>query len=284
MSAVRPLVAILRFEEYGPLFLLCGVAGAMLAGVVSMVSLLGLLCFIGSFSASAFVLNDITDWRQDATEPGHRNPISQGALRRSSAVAIFFVLAALSLASLALVGLPALYAAPLVYGLYWGYSWGPQFKARAGLDIAVHGAVPALYVFMGSALGVIPPLGAVLLAGVVFCFAAMSGVLQEVRDIEKDSGFRKTTASVLGTARSLDLSAALLFGGAAIFSAAALLGPIPLPMLALAPLSCALYSPLRAWKSGKVDGTAAISSIRARGLVLTIAVLAAYAALAAYPF
>ena len=281
MGSLSPWVKLLRFEEYGPLFVLCGLAGSLYAGVASYYGLAALLAFVGSFSASAFVLNDITDRQEDSLSSGTRNPLATGELGVSSGVALFVLLAAASVASLYFVAPPALYVAPLVYGLYWGYSWGPGFKARPGLDIAVHGAVPALFVFMGYLLFRPPSLGAALLAGVVFCMAAMSGVVQEVRDMGRDSASRRTTAIVLGERRAVGLALASLVGGVALYSVAAATGGIPLAMLALVPFAWFLVSPLLGLRRGELEAAEAIRSVRGRGLVLAGCAMLVFLAAAA---
>ena len=276
MSPARPWVALLRFHEYGPLFLLCGVAGALYAGVGSPGSLAALLCFISCFSASAFVLNDVTDWKEDSEDDDARNPIARGEVGRASGVVLFAILAACSLAALRFVSPLAALAAPLAYGLYWGYSWGPAFKARPGVDVVVHGAVPALFVFMGYVLYAPPSAGAALLSGVVFCVAAMSGVLQEVRDLGKDASHRRTTALVLGEARSIDLSVALLGAGVAIYAAAVATGALPLAMAALVPGTGLLFVPLLRLRSGAGGAGGTIRSLRLRGAALALAALVLY--------
>ncbi|MDG6988619.1 MAG: UbiA prenyltransferase family protein [Nitrososphaerota archaeon] len=281
MGPVRPWVSLVRFEEYGPLFLLCGFVGALYAGLASMAGLLGLLSFIGFFSASAFVLNDVTDWREDSAAPGARNPISTGELSLRTGVAAFCVLAAASAVSLAFVGTRALAAAPLAYALYWGYSVGPKWKSRPVADIVVHGSVPALFVFMGYSLSRQPSPGVLALSGAVFCFAAMSGLLQEVRDLDKDASTRKTTASLLGKAASSDAALALLGAGLILFVVASLSGAMPPAMAALTPAAYVVAAPLLALRRGRADAGEAIAAIRARGLVLAVLAVAAYALVAA---
>jgi 4-hydroxybenzoate polyprenyltransferase len=276
LSQARPWVALLRFHEYGPLFLLCGVAGALYAGVSSPSGLAALLCFIALFSSSAFVLNDVADSEEDSVAGTSRNPIANGEIGRAAGVAAFALLAAGSLAALYFVSPPALYAAPLVYGLYWGYSWGPAFKARPGVDVAVHGAVPALFVFMGYALYARPSAGAALLSGAVFCAAAMSGVLQEVRDLGKDAPHRRTTALALGEARSVDLSVALLGAGVALYAAAVATGTLPLAMAALVPGTGLLFAPLLRLRSGAGGAGGTIRALRLRGAALALVALVIY--------
>ena len=277
LGPLRPWVSLVRFEEYGPLFLLCGLAGALYGGLASAAALLGLLAFIGFFSASAFVLNDVTDWREDLAAPGARNPISTGALSLRAGVAAFCVLAAASAVSLAFVGTRALAAALLAYALYWGYSVGPKWKSRPVADVVVHGSVPALFVIMGYSLSSRPSAGALALSGAVFCFAAMSGLLQEVRDLDKDASTRKTTASLLGKGASSDAALALLAGGLLLFAGASLSGAIPLPMAALLPAAYAVAAPLLAMRRGKSDAARAIAAIRTRGIALAVLALAVYA-------
>lgn len=276
MSQARSWIGLLRFHEYGPLFMLCGLVGAIYAGVGPASGLAALLCFIALFSTSAFVLNDVADWKEDTGADGSRNPIARGEIGRTSGVAAFAVLAAGSLGALYFVSPPALYAAPLVYGLYWGYSWGPNFKARPGIGVAVHGAVPALFVFMGSALYAGPSLGTALLSGTVFCVASMSGVLQEVRDIGKDALHRRTTALVLGEARSVDLAIALLGAGVALYAAAVATGALPLAMAVLVPGAGLLFAPLLRLRSGVGGAGGTIRALRLRGAALALATLVIY--------
>ena len=276
MSQARPWLALFRFHEYGPLFLLCGLAGALYAGAGEPLSLAGLLCFIALFSSSAFVLNDVADREEDAGFAGSRNPIARGEIGKAAGVALFALLAAGSFVALRFVSPPALYAAPLVYGLYWGYSWGPGFKARPWVDVAVHGAVPALFVFMGSALYAGPILGTALLSGTVFCVASMSGVLQEVRDIGKDALHRRTTALVLGEARSVDLAIALLGAGVALYAAAVATGALPLAMAVLVPGAGLLFAPLLRLRSGVGGAGGTIRALRLRGAALALAALVIY--------
>ena len=98
--------------------------------------------------------------------------------------------------------------------------------------------------------------------------AAMSGLLQEVRDIGRDAASRRTTALALGKERSADLALSALLAGASLYCAAALSGAIPPAMLALAPFTLMLAWPVLQLRKGKVDADAAIRSVRGRGLAL----------------
>ena len=273
---MRPWLALVRFEEYGPLFLLCGLAGAAYAGAGVTEGLVGVLAFIGLFSASAFVLNDITDRGEDAADPGTRNPLATGELSLREGVALFSVLAAGSVGALYFVAPPALYIAPLAYGLYWGYSWGPQFKARPGMDVAVHGSVPALFVLMGYSLFRPPSAEVFVFSSAVFCMAAASGVLQEVRDLERDSASRATTAMALGEAKSAGLVLALMGAGGALYASGVMIGDLPLLMLAPVPFFWFLVTPVLALRRGVAPAAMAIRSVRARGGVLAVCVLVLY--------
>jgi 4-hydroxybenzoate polyprenyltransferase len=278
LSQIGPWLALIRFKEYGPFFILCGAAGALYAGVGTLLPLAGVLLFIGFFSTSAFVLNDVADWRLDSA-PGSRNPISLGTISRASALGFFVVLAAASLASLLVVPPPALYAAPLVYALYWGYSVGPAFKSRPILDVAVHGSVPGLFVVMGYAAYAPPSAGSYLLGGVVFCLAGMSEVLQEVRDLAKDTALRRTTASYLGQRGSADLALGLFVSSIALLVVAEVTQAVPIWLVLLTPLAYLIASPLLSLRAGKTEVTKAISAVRVRGLLLAGALILSYLAL-----
>ena len=276
MGNLTPWVKLVRFEEYGPLFVFCGLVGAVYAGVGSAADLAGLTAFIACFSASAFVLNDIADRHEDASAPASRNPLATGELGLGSGTALFALLAAGSVASLYFVPAPARYAAPLVYGLYWGYSWGPGFKSRPGLDVVVHGSVPALFVLMGYALYAPLSAGAAVVSGAVFCFAAMSGVLQGVRDLEKDSASRRSTPLALGSGRSVDLAVGLMGSGALLYGCAVLTGYLPPIMAALVPFSSALILPLLRLRSGRTGPEETIRVVRSRGMALAAGALCLY--------
>ena len=281
MGSLTPVARVIRFEEYGPLFILCGAAGALYAGLGSGYGFVGLLAFVALFSASAFVLNDIADREEDASTPGSRNPLATGQLPLSRGVALFALLAAGSAASLLFVSSGDVYIALLVYGLYWGYSWGPGFRARPGVDVIVHGAVPALFVVMGASLTGTPAAGGFVLAGVVFCLAAMSGVLQEVRDLDRDAPSRRTTALLLGKERSADLALLMMGSGVAIYAAAVVAGGLPAAMLAIVPFSWFLAAPVLSLRRGEETADAAIRAIRARGLALAGGAFLLYLAMAA---
>lgn len=280
LGALAPFVRLVRFEEYGPLFILCGAAGALYAGLGPAYGLAGLFAFIALFSASAFVLNDIADREVDASTSGSRNPLATGQLPLSRGVALFALLAAGSAASLLFVPSGDAYIALLVYALYWGYSWGPGFRARPGVDVAVHGAVPALFVLMGASLAGAPTDGGFVLAGVVFCLAAMSGVLQEVRDIGRDASSRRTTALVLGERRSVDLALLMMGAGVALYAVAVISGGLPPVMMAPVPLSWFLAAPILSLRKGEETADGAIRTIRARGSALAASALLLYLAAA----
>jgi 4-hydroxybenzoate polyprenyltransferase len=281
LAGVSPWVRLVRFEEYGPLFILCGVAGAAYAGGGLSDGLAGLTAFIATFSASAFVLNDIADWRDDAATPGTRNPLATGELKVSAGVALFALLAAGSAASLYFVSPRSLYMAPFVYGLYWGYSSGPGFKARPGVDVVAHGAVPAIFVLMGYALYAPLSAGAALLSGTVFCFAAMSGVLQEVRDLAKDSLSRRTTAMALGGPSSVGLALALMLCGVSLYALASAEGYLPLRMLLLVPSAALLVRPLLELRGGRAQAEDAIRAVRGRGVAIALGAVLLYLAVPA---
>ncbi|MDE1858859.1 MAG: UbiA prenyltransferase family protein, partial [Thaumarchaeota archaeon] len=218
---------------------------------------------------------------EDASTLGSRNPLASGQLPLSLGVAVFAVLAAGSAASLLLVSARDVYIALLVYGLYWGYSWGPGFRARPGVDVAVHGAVPALFVLMGASLAGVPTEGGVVLAGIVFSLAAMSGVLQEVRDLDRDAPSRRTTALILGKEMSVDLALLMMGAGVALYAVAAIAGGLPPAMLALVPFSWFLVAPILSLRKGEETADAVIRAIRARGLVLAVGALLLYLGTAA---
>jgi 4-hydroxybenzoate polyprenyltransferase len=279
MNPAGSWLALVRFEEYGPLFLLCGVAGAIYAGAALSWELTGVLAFIGLFSASAFVLNDIVDWRDDSLSTDPRNPISRGKVKMSSAAGLFVLLGAGSLGALYFAAPWAMATSLLVYGLYWGYSWGPRFKSMPFVDVVVHGSVPALFVLMGYSVGGTPSAGAWLLAGVVFSLAAMSGLLQEVRDIDKDAIRGGTTATRVGAPNALLLSEGLLGLGTVLFAAAALGGFFPLPMVLIAPAGFLLLGPIRKARAGDLAASDAIKQVRTIGSFLSLLVLLLYSLL-----
>lgn len=276
MASLRAWVSLVRFEEYGPFFLLSAITGALLAGGSLSLELLDLLLFVGVVSVSAFVLNDVTDAPYDARRSRVRNPVATRQISRRSASSLFLLLAVLSVLLALPLGPAELALALLLFFLCWGYSIGPQFKAHPLTDVVVHGSWPATYVLMGYALYAKISAGALLLAAAIACFSALSGTLQEIRDFQVDALSRRTTAAVLGPRASSSLATGLAVGGIVLYCCLVFAGYLPLPMLVFVPVGVLLVRPLVRMRAGEIGADSAIAQVRSRGLLLVVALLLAY--------
>lgn len=276
MASLRPWISLIRFEEYGPFFLLSAISGALLARGSLSLELLDLLLFVAVVSVSAFVLNDVTDAPFDAARSKVRNPVATRRISKRSASSLFLLLAASSALLAVQLGATEFALAILLFFLCWGYSLGPRFKAHPGTDLVVHASVPATFVLMGYALYSGISVGALLLAGAVACFSAVSGLLQEVRDIQVDAFNRRTTAKALGVTASSSLVMSLGVGGVVLYSCLALAGYLPLPMLVFVPLGVLLIWPLVRMRAGEIGADSVIAQVRSRGLLLVVLLLLAY--------
>jgi 4-hydroxybenzoate polyprenyltransferase len=275
MPTVGPWLNLLRFDEYGPFFLLCVLAGSMVGGQLGGGVIL-LMLFVAAFSASAFVENDVVDVEEDLRKSESRNPIAAGLISRGSGIAVFTVLAGLSVATLLLLNPQAILMGLLAFGLYWGYSWGLNLKAIPAVDVAVHGAVPALFVVMGAAVAGQVSYFSVLVALIVFVCAAMSGLLQQVRDLGADRTSRRTTAMVLGMSGSVRVCMGLAIAAIIMFASLPLAGLLPIRYLLFAPAGYFLVKPLNDLRLSESSAREAIARIRNSGLALSVLLLAAY--------
>jgi 4-hydroxybenzoate polyprenyltransferase len=273
---VNDWLSLLRFGEYGPLFILCGLAGAVFAGGPLGAPTLALLLFIGTFSASAFVENDIADADEDSLIETSRNPIAGGRITKRGASYLFLCLLSISLVSLIALKPTDAVVAFFCYGLYYAYSLGPKFKSMPVVDLLVHGSVPALFVLMGYVLFLPLSVGAVLLSLVVFSFAAMSGTLQELRDVRPDEEFRRTTVTSLGERRGASLSLALAFLGIVLFLVFVVTVQLPAYFLAFALSGYFVVRPLLLMREGTLKPREAIAKIRTAGLLLSLLIMLVY--------
>jgi 4-hydroxybenzoate polyprenyltransferase len=279
VAGLKPWLELFRFHEYGPLFLLCSVAGALFARGSVSYSFLALMAFVCFLSISAFVINDVTDASDDARRGFVRNPISKGEVQRPQAFRVFLVLAFLSAVTAPFLGAQDFALSLLLFVLCWGYSLGPGFKAHPVSDLVVHSLVPALFALQGYGLYRPIGLGALLLALTVAAFSGVSGVLQEIRDLSVDLKSRRTTVVVLGSRKSPSLAMALAILGVGAFGAIPLLGLAAVQLVVFLPLGFFILQPISRLSSGDLDAEGAIELIRTRGLVLALVLMAAYAAL-----
>ncbi len=269
MTTLRDWARLLRFEEYAPLFLLCPIAGAIVARGSPTLPLLTSLVFVLCVSASAFAENDILDVEEDSHRPVVRNPIATGVITRRRAAYLFVLFAAVSFATLATLPLQAVLLGLLSSALWWGYSFVKRFWAVPLLAVGLHGAVPPLFCLIGYALFAGLSAWVALLGFGVFCFATMSCVLQEVRDQDYDRLFRRTTATTLGETKSVDICLALLLLGAAAVAVAGAADLSPY-MLLFVPACYFLVGPLLSLRRHGLTAEKAISQLRNRGMVIAV--------------
>jgi 4-hydroxybenzoate polyprenyltransferase len=276
LGSAGPWLRLLRLEEYGPLFALCPLAGFLLAGGSWLSGLVALVISITTFSASAFVINDVMDAAQDAAKAGPRNPVATREIDGRRALALFWLLAAAAAATLLVLPQQTVYLALVAFGLYWGYSWEPGFRKMPVLDVVVHGTVPALYLLMGYSLARPVTAGAVALSLVVFFFAAATCVLQEIRDIGPDSLFRRTTVSLVGAEGGASLALLLSLAGTVSYVLCAVYGVLPLPMVVFSAAAPLLLWPVFSLMSGRMSAPDAIVRLRRLGTALAVAMMAVF--------
>ena len=279
MKGLGPWFALVRFNEYGPLFLLCPVAGALLAGGTMALGFVLLLVFVTAVSISTFVLNDITDADVDSHRGVVRNPVGKGEIRKPQATAFFLLLAFISATVAPFLGVQDLVLAAVALVICWGYSFGLKFKAFPVSDLAAHGMIPATFVLMGYALYVPVSAGGLALTALVAVFSAMSGTLQELRDVAQDEVNRRTTVKAIGPKRSALLALGLGVVGVLLFAALVILGHLDPLLVLFLPAGVFILAPILDVRSGSVDVARAIVRIRDRGVALALAIMLADLAL-----
>ena len=270
---LRAWIDLLRFHEYGPLFLFSALAGAFLATKNVDFCLVPLLLFITFSSMSAFVLNDLMDAEEDRARGVWRNPIASGRLERGTVSLAFSILALLSLVFLLFLSFKVAVTGLLVLLLSWSYSWGPRFRDRPCLDLIVHGAGPALYVLMGYMLYKPVDFPSLLLAGITFSLSCISCILQQMRDMEVSS---KKTTSLIGVRRSVDLAIAFMLMSILLYVAIVFIGALPSLFVIFILAGAILLKPLFALRKGLVKPEQAIEDLRRYGSLLALVMLLAY--------
>jgi 4-hydroxybenzoate polyprenyltransferase len=234
-----------------------------------------LVIFIAVFSTSAFVLNDL-DVEEDRLKEHWRNPVAFGRLTWRAALLGFVGLACISIVSLFALGTSLLPEGMMVIALCWGYSWRPRFKVLPVAAAIVHGAVPELYLVIGYLLYRPLTYAAVLIAGISFTLAMMTEVIQELRDVEADKNFRRTSAIIFGNPGTANLSIGLMTADVVMYWLLILDGFLSPLFAFFVPLVYFLYEPLVMLRKGSLDPTGAISKLRNRGLAFSSLLVAAY--------
>lgn len=275
-GTLRALWMLLRPLDYIPAFTLTGLYGSLLTFRELDNRILWLTSFIASSSATAFIVNDISDRRADSNTGSSRNPISLHLISVRSAATV--ATATLLTSILSLIMLPARLAPMGLIALFISllYSQGIRAKDRPVLDVLFHAAVPALYVAMGySAYEELDTVG-VILAMIAASLSAMAELLQEVRDYEADrGGGRVTTTMLLGRTLSLKVSAALLGATLTTIVVLSLVHSRYHWVLPLTPLSLILILPMVRVLKGEEPPDGLPRKLNKRGIILALILLLA---------
>jgi len=273
---LRAWVDLIRFHEYGPLAIMCGVVGALLATRDIDYRLIQLLIFITSSSISAFILNDLTDVEEDRLKGRCRNPIATGRLSVKAARNAFLITALTSIITLLALNIYVIAVGLLILSLYWSYSYGIRLKDKPPADLIIHGAIPALYIIAGYVTYRPLSTGAVLLSAMAFTLSCMSELLQELRDLNADTLRRKTTLAVIGVKGGVNASITLMILSITLYIVLTVINVIPIYFIAFTPLSYLLLSPLIKLKVGVVGVEDVINQLRLRGSLIALVIIATY--------
>jgi 4-hydroxybenzoate polyprenyltransferase len=241
---LKGIVNLIRFHEYGPVFIFAGLFGALLTFTKLNLSILNLMVFIASSSAFGFAINDISDRFLDALSKNIRNPISKGVLTLKTAQFTAFILFIISIISLMGLNQRILPIGILQLFLFITYSFILKAKDKIILDIFYHSIGPALYGIMGYILFKKLDSIGVIFTIVVTIFGAVSELVQEIRDYEKDVKIRKNTVWFIGKKNALLISAVLMLTSFLLIAILGLVNSNFRWVLPLTPLGALLIQPL----------------------------------------
>ena len=235
---------IVRFHEYGPLYLVSALACGFVARFPVDSRILPVLLFVAVSSIFGFVINDIADAELDRKAGKLRNPVSSGDLSVAAAWGLVLVLLGMAIVSIYLLSFLNRFLGFLVIMLFGGYSFGLRAKARPGLDIVFHASWNATYGVM--AYSVYRPLDLVgaAFSGMVFLSSMLVELVNQIRDHDSDTGMIRTTVSLVGKKVALKACIVLLFLAFALFVSVVLVGRLPWVLLVFSPFIIFLVGPI----------------------------------------
>ncbi|WAC05575.1 MAG: UbiA family prenyltransferase [Methanoregula sp.] len=278
-TRAHPVLRLIRFTAYGPLFLLTGLFGALLTLAPIDGKIIVLELFIATSASFGFVLNDISDRTLDANEPNPRNPLADGTCPLTSAYVVCGLLLVVSLICLLLLPLPLIILGGLELFIFATYSVGIEVKNIAGPDLAYHGLFPGLYAVMGYMLYGSPDWTGALFFVLVVIFGAVAEIFNEIRDLEKDRLVRKNFVIVAGKKRAFMLTLVLLAAALCTTALFALFHPPFYWLLVFIPSGLLLMHPVwRAMHDPRYEPMF-VPAINCRAIAITLAMVAVFAVL-----
>lgn len=274
---VHAIGRLIRFPEYGPLFLLTGLFGALLAFAPLDLKLMLLGLFIATSAAFGFIINDISDTNLDAHESRPRNPLADGTCPLSAAYATSLVILGVSLICLVLLPLPLILLGGVQLFIFATYSFGIKAKNIAGFDLVYHGLFPALYGAMGYLLYRSFDLTFSVLFLVLFIFGAVAEIFNEIRDYNKDRLIRKNYVVVIGKRRAFGVTLALLAAALACIAVFAVIHPRLRWLLVVIPSGLLLIYPVwQAMKDARFEPLF-VHTVNTRAILIAIAMVVLFA-------
>ncbi len=244
IASWNAFVRIVRFHEYGPLWLVSALACAFVARYPVDSRILPVLLFVAVSSTFGFVINDIADAELDRKAGKLRNPVASGDLSVAVAWALVVVLLGVATLSIYLLSFLNRFLGILVIMLFGGYSFGLRAKARPGFDIVSHASWNAIYGVI--AYSVYRPLDFVGagLSGMLFLLSMLTELVNEIRDHDSDRDMIRTTVTLVGKKRALKACVMLLFLLLALFVSVVLVGGLPWVLLVFSPSIIFLVAPI----------------------------------------
>ncbi|RJR15405.1 hypothetical protein C4579_02350 [Candidatus Microgenomates bacterium] len=268
-KTIKGVIRLTRYENYVVFVIIATCLGVIFSNTNVTIALLPrfFIVLIANMLATAFafMINDIEDSQDDGLHDGkaRRNPVSNGSLSRTAALAIASVTALLSL-----VGYYMLGALPLALGflnvlLGFLYSWrSVRLKAIPVVDMISHGTMLSGLQFLVAYFAFVPFTGiqiAWLMPMLILIFVSMYGELfNELRDLETDKKAGIThTAALIGAKNTQVLMYTFLGVAALMLGYLLIVGLIPLWLAGLVVVLSVLFllRPLLNRPKGRVDFT-----------------------------
>jgi len=218
-----------------PLFAL-----AIIFGELNM-TLIYLFLFVTFAAFCGFALNNIADAELDKLDRKIRNPISQSKLNKYDAALISFLFLVLSIHFLFL--LPKAHIILGVLALLIAFLHSFVLKSKPPFDL-LFAAVPSIGFIMVYALFNPLDFKSLILSIIVFFSFAIGGLLQEIRDFDKDKKKLSNTVIKLGQEASIKLSISLFLVSIFLGLYLIYINLLPSMLIISIPLAYFLLTPL----------------------------------------
>ena len=267
---------VVRFNEYGPYYLISALACGFVAKFPVNGSIIPVLIFVAASSAFGFVINDIADAELDRKAGKLRNPIASDDLSVSAAwklALIFLATAVLSLYPLDLLGK---LLGIIVITLFSDYSFGLRAKVRPGVDVVCHASWNTLYGVMAYSIYRPLDLIGVQLSGLLFLSSMLMELLNEIRDHDSEKDIIRTTATAIGKRGALKLCILILLLILSLFISLTVTGGLPWPLLIFSPSIIFLVKPIMNALRSEQNEQNLLPTLVSRGATIVILIFIAY--------